>query len=68
MAYPYGATNSLVISLLKNHGYRAAFTVKRESNPFFVNNFMINRSVIHGEFDMDQFKKNLSVFKEINLE
>jgi peptidoglycan/xylan/chitin deacetylase (PgdA/CDA1 family) len=67
LAYPYGETNTLVVELLKKYGYRAAFTVKRGSNPFFVNNYMIKRSIISGEFDMDQFKKNLAVFNEINL-
>jgi peptidoglycan/xylan/chitin deacetylase (PgdA/CDA1 family) len=67
LAYPYGETNTLVVELLKKYGYRAAFTVKRGSNPFFVNNYMINRSIISGEFDMDQFKKNLAIFNEINL-
>lgn len=67
MAYPYGSTNNLVVALLRKHGYRAAFTVTRGSNPFFVNNYMINRSVIYGEFDIEQFKKNLSVFNKIEL-
>jgi peptidoglycan/xylan/chitin deacetylase (PgdA/CDA1 family) len=66
MAYPHGETNNLVIAFLKKHGYRAAFTLKRQSNPFFVNNYMINRSVIYGEFGMEQFRKNLSVFKKAN--
>jgi peptidoglycan/xylan/chitin deacetylase (PgdA/CDA1 family) len=67
MAYPYGETNNLVIALLKKHGYRAAFTVKRSSNPFYVNNYMIHRFVIHGEFDIDEFKDNLIVFRENKL-
>jgi peptidoglycan/xylan/chitin deacetylase (PgdA/CDA1 family) len=67
LAYPYGETNNLVIELLKKHGYRAAFTVKRGSNPFFVNNYMINRSIIYGEFDMDRFKENLAVFSKSEL-
>ncbi len=67
MAYPYGATNNLVVALLRKHGYRAAFTLNRGSNPFFTNNFEINRSVIYGEFDIEQFKKNLLVFNKIEL-
>ena len=67
MAYPYGETNDLVIALVKREGYRAAFTAKRGSNPFFVNNYMINRSVIHGGFNIKQFKDNLDVFSTIRL-
>ena len=62
LAYACGKTNNIVIALLKKEGFRAAFTMQRGSNPFFVNNYMIHRSVIHGGFDMGQFKKNLSVF------
>ncbi len=36
LAYPYGDTNHLVISLLNKLGYRGAFTVDRGGNPFFV--------------------------------
>ncbi len=67
LAYPYGSTNSLVRAMLKKHGYLGAFTVHRGSNPFFVNNYMVHRSTIYGDYDIDQFRKNLSVFKKIDL-
>jgi len=43
LAYPYGETNQLVVDLLKKQGYRGAFTVERESNPFFVNNYNLKK-------------------------
>lgn len=64
LAYPYGETNHLITALLKKHGYKGAFTVKRGSNPFFVNNYHINRSMIYGDFDLKRFEKNLTVFKD----
>jgi peptidoglycan/xylan/chitin deacetylase (PgdA/CDA1 family) len=67
LAYPYGATNNLVIALLKKYGYRAAFTIDRKPNPFFVDQYKIYRSVIYGSYDMDNFKNNLSVFKKTEL-
>jgi peptidoglycan/xylan/chitin deacetylase (PgdA/CDA1 family) len=67
VAYPQGATSNLVTAMLKKSGYHAAFTTKQGSNPFFVNDYMINRSVISGEFDIDQFKNNLAVFSDIEL-
>lgn len=67
-AYPYGASNKLVIALVKKHGYRAAFTVRRGSNPFFLNNFLINRTLIYGEDDLEKFKRALSVFQELPLQ
>ena len=67
LAYPYGETNNLVVAMLKKHGYRAAFTIERRSNPFFIDKYRICRSVIYGSYDMDEFKHNLSVFQKNEL-
>ncbi len=64
LAYPDGETNHLVISLVKKDGYQGAFTVKRGGNPFFAHNYRINRSMVYGDFDLNQFEKNLTVFSE----
>ncbi len=64
LAYPYGDTNSLVNELLKKQDYQGAFTIKRGSNPFFIHNYRVNRSMIYGDFDLNQFEKNLTVFTE----
>jgi peptidoglycan/xylan/chitin deacetylase (PgdA/CDA1 family) len=67
LAYPYGKTNNLVIAMLKKHGYRAAFTVDKKSNPFFIDKYKINRSAIYGGYDIERFKKKLSVFQHMEL-
>lgn len=64
LSYPFGNTNHLVIELLKKHGYRGAFTVIRGGNPFFIHNYRLNRSMIYGDFDLNQFEKNLNVFSD----
>ncbi len=61
LAYPYGTTNALTIALAADLGYRGALTVKRGSNPFFIDNYRVNRSMIFGEYDLPRFEKNLSV-------
>jgi len=61
LAYPYGETNNLVIAFLKQNGYRGALTVKRDANPFFMNHYTLNRSMIYGDFDLRDFKKNLKI-------
>jgi peptidoglycan/xylan/chitin deacetylase (PgdA/CDA1 family) len=61
-AYPYGETSHLFIELLKKHGFRGAFTVKRGSNPFFTSTFRVSRSMIYGEYTLKQFEDNLNVF------
>ena len=61
IAYPYGKTNRLVVAMLKKHGYRGGFSVKRRGNPFFINNFTIHRSMIYGDMNLEQFEKNLAI-------
>jgi peptidoglycan/xylan/chitin deacetylase (PgdA/CDA1 family) len=60
LAYPYGETNHLVIALLKKLGYRGSFTVEKGSNPFFIHHYRIKRSMINGDFDLQDFEKNLT--------
>ncbi len=67
LAYPYGVTNGIVIAMLKKYGYCGAFTVNRGTNPFFVNHYAVHRSLIYGEYDLSQFKKNLTFFKPLNM-
>jgi peptidoglycan/xylan/chitin deacetylase (PgdA/CDA1 family) len=64
LAYPYGETNPLINELLKKRGYRGGLTIKRGGNPFFIHNYRVNRSMIYGDFDLNQFEKNLTVFTE----
>ena len=62
LAYPYGATNHLVAAMARKAGYRAAFTVRRGSNPFFSDNYRIRRSMIFGSYTLKEFKQNLFTF------
>ena len=64
LAYPYGATNHLVVAIAQKAGYEAAFTVERGANPFFVTNYRVLRSMIYGEFDLQQFADNLQSFSD----
>lgn len=63
LAYPYGDTSPLVVAVLQKLGYRGAFTVERGSSPFFVQPYRINRSMIYGDFDLDDFERNLTIFR-----
>ncbi len=62
LAYPYGDTNHLVIEVLKKRGFKAAFTVKRGTNPFFTDRYRLDRSMVYGDFTLKDFEKNLEVF------
>jgi len=67
LAYPYGETNSLVVAVAKKLGYRGAFTVERGGNPFFVDAYRIQRSMIYGDFTFQDFKRNLKPFASQSL-
>lgn len=64
LAYPYGETNPIIIALLMKLGYRGAFTVERDSNPFFIHPYRINRSMIYGTFNLREFENNLNYFND----
>lgn len=68
LAYPYGDTNPLVIAFLNKIGYRGAFTVERGGNPFFIHPYKVNRSMIFGTFRLEDFEKNLSYFKDNEIQ
>lgn len=62
-SYPYSETNSLLIGVLKKYGYQGALTVNRGSNPFFIDTYRLNRTMIFGEYTLAKFKENLKVYK-----
>ena len=68
LSYPYGATNSFVSALAKAEGYTTAFTVQRDGNPFFQNNFNLNRAMIFGGHNEREFVRNIDTFHALELE
>ncbi len=68
LSYPYGAANSFVIAFAELEGYTTGFTVKREGNPFFQNNFDLNRAMIFGGYREREFVKNIDIFESLKLE
>jgi len=68
LAYPGGVTNGMIVTWAKRFGYLGAFTEKRGSNPFYVNKFFINRTIIEKEFGIRGFQSNLLVFRKKALQ
>jgi peptidoglycan/xylan/chitin deacetylase (PgdA/CDA1 family) len=62
VAYPYGYWDDNLLRYVRQHGYVAGFTVRRQANPMFVAPFLINRSQIYGEMTLEEFTRNLNVF------
>ena len=68
LAYPYGDTNALVVAMTRQEGYRLAFTVERESAPFFSNDFRVSREMIYGSYSLKDFGNNLTTFRKFGAE
>lgn len=68
LAYPYGDTNALVVAMTRREGYRLAFTVERESVPFFSNDYRVSREMIFGTFRLKDFENNLTTFRKYGSE
>ena len=64
LAYPYGRQDDAVVRRTKDRGYAAAFTVRRQGSPSFVDPYRINRSQIYPDMSMDDFIKNLNLFSQ----
>jgi peptidoglycan/xylan/chitin deacetylase (PgdA/CDA1 family) len=67
LAYPYGRWEEGLLPKVKEHGYIAAFSVRRQGNASFVRPLAAHRSQIYSEMTLDDFVKNLNVFQEENL-
>jgi len=64
LAYPYGRQDDAVVRRAKERGYTAAFTVRRQGSPSFVDPLRIHRSQIYPEMSMEDFVKNLNLFSQ----
>ena len=67
LAYPYGRWEEGLLPKVKEYGYIAAFSVRRQGNASFVRSLAGHRSQIYSEMALDDFVKNLNVFQEENL-
>jgi peptidoglycan/xylan/chitin deacetylase (PgdA/CDA1 family) len=64
--YPFGRWNPKVVALIRQAGYKMAFTVKRGGNPFFADPFLLKRDQILKR-DMHHFISRLKTFKNFPL-
>ena len=65
-AYPYGDANELTLEVLARNGYQLAATVNPGGNAFFAQPFMLRRTMIYGDHDLEAFKAKLQVYREID--
>jgi peptidoglycan/xylan/chitin deacetylase (PgdA/CDA1 family) len=66
LAFPYGRYNKQVLNSSKRFGYKAAVSVNRGSNPFFIDPFTLQRCQILST-DMKYFISTLKTFNKLQL-
>lgn len=67
-AYPYGASNQMIIGELKKENFQIGATVRAGANPAFAYPFRLRRTMIYGDQNMDAFVRSLQVFRPITLQ
>ena len=60
-AYPYGDTNEHVMDRLARQGVQLGFTVTPGGNGFFAYPYMLRRTMIYGDDNLETFKSKLAV-------
>jgi len=66
-AYPYGDTNRMIIDILKEENYKLGVTVDPGTNTAFSPPYMLQRTMVFGNHDMDDFTEMLVTFKNKKL-
>ncbi len=61
-AYPYGDVNEPVIDLLARQQVRLGVTVTPGGNAFFAYPYMLRRTMVYGNEDLDTFRAKLTTF------
>jgi peptidoglycan/xylan/chitin deacetylase (PgdA/CDA1 family) len=61
-AYPYGDVNEYVVDLLAKDNVRQGVTVTPGGNPFYAYPYMLRRTMIFGNEDLEAFKSKLVTF------
>lgn len=60
LSYPYGNSSRIVADMLKDSGYGLAATVTRGANASFVDPFLLHRTMIYDDHQLDDFARFLS--------
>ncbi len=64
-AFPFGDANDLVLDALHRQQYQLAVTVNPGGNAFFAQPFMLRRTMIFGDHDLEAFKARLQTSRAI---
>jgi peptidoglycan/xylan/chitin deacetylase (PgdA/CDA1 family) len=64
-AYPFGDANDTVLDVLQRQQYQLAVTVNPGGNAFFAQPLMLRRTMIYGDYDLEDFKAKLQTHRGI---
>jgi peptidoglycan/xylan/chitin deacetylase (PgdA/CDA1 family) len=64
-AYPFGDANDTVLDVLQRQLFQLAVTVNPGGNPFFAQPLMLRRTMIYGDYDLEDFKAKLQIHRAI---
>ena len=64
-AYPFGDANDTVLDVLQRQPYQLAVTVNPGGNAFFAQPLMLRRTMIYGDYDLEEFKAKLQTHRAI---
>lgn len=68
LSYPYGNSSVTAARLLKTGGYQLAATVTRGDNTSFSDPYLLHRSMIYGDKDLNHFVRGLRTFRRKPLQ
>ena len=66
-AYPPTGWNHLLVSQIKKYGFKAGLTLNGQPNPFYVDSFAVERTVVSVSASIEEFEKKLVVFSKMDL-
>ena len=61
------AANEIVLERLAQADHSLGLTVNPGGNPFFAHPLMLRRTMVFGEYDLEQFQRTLQVFRPVDL-
>ena len=63
-AYPFGDTNDQILTLLAKDNYALGATVTPGGNPFYSQPYLLRRTMIFGDYDLETFKSKLQLARK----
>lgn len=67
LSYPYGDSSDYTVDVLKQSGYALAMTVERGPNPAFADPYLLRRTMVYNNHDLDDFKQFVHGYVAKNL-